>query len=424
MPPVLPSHSSQLWRASCWSSDCSSPFRWRSAGLPVSSTGTGLARFGAWRCSQSAWVVLATVGVGLAPGVPLASWSTAALASEQGAKAVADLRDHGAFAKDIAMDRFTHASGPELLQALRGKDVLVVFVESYGRVAVDESSLVDATLESSTNQLRAEGFSSRSAWLTSSAFGGFSWLAHCQPSLGPLGQQPAAPRPAHVDRPPHSEPRLRKRRVADRRGRPGEPLRLARGVVLLRLRHRLRRAHPGLCRSGIWATPRCRTSTPSRPSTASSSRRPHRRPVMAEVDLVTSHVPVGAAPAARRLGLDRRRLGLLVDGGQGAYPGHRVADQAKGVRAAYAQSIAYSLDSLVSFLQQHARRQPRGAHARRPPADHHGLRRRREPRRAGQPHQPGTAPSWTVSPVGAGATACGRRPRLRCGAWTSSATAS
>ena len=56
-----------------------------------------------------------------------------------------------------------------------------MFVESYGRVAVQDSSFsprIDAVLDRGTAQLRAAGFSSRSAFLTSPTFGGLSWLAH------------------------------------------------------------------------------------------------------------------------------------------------------------------------------------------------------------------------------------------------------
>ena len=56
-----------------------------------------------------------------------------------------------------------------------------MFVESYGRVAVQGSSVsprVDAVLDRGDAQLRAAGFSSRSAFLTSPTFGGLSWLAH------------------------------------------------------------------------------------------------------------------------------------------------------------------------------------------------------------------------------------------------------
>src|SRR5205814_3983321 len=73
----------------------------------------------------------------------------------------------------------TPASG--LLNGLRGKDVLVVFVESYGRSAVQGSSFapgVDAVLDSGTRRLRQKGFAARSAFLTSPTFAGISWLAH------------------------------------------------------------------------------------------------------------------------------------------------------------------------------------------------------------------------------------------------------
>jgi hypothetical protein len=59
--------------------------------------------------------------------------------------------------------------------------VLLVFVESYGQVAVQGSSFsprVDSILDAGTRSLDAAGFSSRSGWLTSPTFGGISWLAH------------------------------------------------------------------------------------------------------------------------------------------------------------------------------------------------------------------------------------------------------
>ena len=54
----------------------------------------------------------------------------------------------------------------QLLTGLRGKDVLLVFVESYGRVAVEDPSFsprVNAALDQGTKRLQAAGFSSRSA---------------------------------------------------------------------------------------------------------------------------------------------------------------------------------------------------------------------------------------------------------------------
>jgi len=81
----------------------------------------------------------------------------------------------------IRHDRYAQTPGSRLLTGLRGKDVLVVFDESYGKVAVQGSSFsgqVDTTLAAGTRQLRAAGFSAASGWLTSPTFGGTSWLAH------------------------------------------------------------------------------------------------------------------------------------------------------------------------------------------------------------------------------------------------------
>jgi len=69
----------------------------------------------------------------------------------------------------------------DLLTGLRGKDVLIVFVESYGQVAVRGSSFspgVDAVLRQQNGMLTRAGWSTQSAWLTSPTFGGISWLAH------------------------------------------------------------------------------------------------------------------------------------------------------------------------------------------------------------------------------------------------------
>ena len=62
-----------------------------------------------------------------------------------------------------------------LLAGLQGKDVLVVFVESYGRVALEDPRLaptVTAAVDRATTGLGAAGFSGRSAYLTSPTFGG------------------------------------------------------------------------------------------------------------------------------------------------------------------------------------------------------------------------------------------------------------
>ena len=114
-------------------------------------------------------------------GLPAASSSAAALAVDEVQSVHAGLQDRAALERELAHDRFAAVPGDRLLTGLRGKDVLLVFVESYGRVAVQDSSVapgVRAVLDRGDAQLRAAGFASRSAFLTSPTFGGLSWLAH------------------------------------------------------------------------------------------------------------------------------------------------------------------------------------------------------------------------------------------------------
>ena len=93
----------------------------------------------------------------------------------------ADLHDQSVFASEIRRDSFRNTPANQLLTSLRGKDVLLVFVEAYGQLAVQGSSFspeVDAVLSKGDKQLASAGFSARSGFLTSSTYGGISWLAH------------------------------------------------------------------------------------------------------------------------------------------------------------------------------------------------------------------------------------------------------
>jgi phosphatidylglycerophosphate synthase len=127
------------------------------------------------------WVLCWAVGAEVITGAPIASTSAASLAVGEVQAVQAGFRDRARFAADLRHDRYRYATGDRLLTGLRGKDVLLVFVESYGQTAVQGSAFspkVDSVLETGTKGLRAAGFSSRSGWLTSPTFGGISWLAH------------------------------------------------------------------------------------------------------------------------------------------------------------------------------------------------------------------------------------------------------
>jgi hypothetical protein len=80
------------------------------------------------------WLLFAVSRAQLLSHIPIASASTASFVVEEAHTVQADIRDSGVFAKQIRHDRFANTPGNQLLTALRGKDVLLVFVESYGQV--------------------------------------------------------------------------------------------------------------------------------------------------------------------------------------------------------------------------------------------------------------------------------------------------
>src|SRR6516162_7954504 len=130
----------------------------------------------------AAWALCAGLSLQLIPGSPVASTSAAGLVVAQVRNAQIALRDQRRFEQAL------HGSDPEaslpaadLLTGLRGKDVIIAFVESYGQVAVQGTSFsagIDAVLRQSTASLAHAGWSTQSAWITSPGFGGISWFAH------------------------------------------------------------------------------------------------------------------------------------------------------------------------------------------------------------------------------------------------------
>lgn len=130
------------------------------------------------------WAVAASTGVGWRHGsttARVASLGTAQLAGRTLASIPAGLADRASFATTITDDPYEQVPAHDLLAGLAGKDVLVVFIESYGRVALDDAELgttVRDALAASATELTEAGYSARSAWLESPTFGGASWLAH------------------------------------------------------------------------------------------------------------------------------------------------------------------------------------------------------------------------------------------------------
>nr|WP_309227361.1 sulfatase-like hydrolase/transferase [Micromonospora thermarum] len=126
------------------------------------------------------WLVGAATGVRIAPAGPVADASATVLVNAHAAQVQARLRDRAVFVGEVDADPYGGAPGDRLLTALRGKDVLVAFVESYGRDAVQEEEFanVGVVLDQGQRRLSAAGYGTRSAFLTSPTTGGGSWLAH------------------------------------------------------------------------------------------------------------------------------------------------------------------------------------------------------------------------------------------------------
>jgi hypothetical protein len=131
-----------------------------------------------------AWLVAFALGLQIVEPVPVASRSAAALAYEKATQVPVSLRDEREFAAQAASDSLapaTAAATEEMLAGLRGKDVVLTFIESYGRSAVEDpryAPQIGAALQAGSERLAAKGYAARSGWLTSSVVGGRSWMAH------------------------------------------------------------------------------------------------------------------------------------------------------------------------------------------------------------------------------------------------------
>ena len=138
---------------------------------------------GAWTVTAvtAAWVVAALVGSQLVAGQPAAASASIDAITSASSRASATLSAQAKLPQQIANDPYAAMPSSQLLTALKGKDVVIAFIESYGQVAVQGTSFssgVDQVLREGDAQLAAEGYSTRSAFLTSPTFGGVSWLAH------------------------------------------------------------------------------------------------------------------------------------------------------------------------------------------------------------------------------------------------------
>ena len=128
-----------------------------------------------------AWIAVAAVATPLRIADPVAAAASTGSIGSAVSRTVSALQTRALVAREVADDRFAGVPAADLLTALEGKDVVFVFVESYGRVALEDDGIADGVgevLDRGDAMLEADGYAARSAWLTSPTFGGVSWLAH------------------------------------------------------------------------------------------------------------------------------------------------------------------------------------------------------------------------------------------------------
>ncbi len=299
------------------------------------------------------WLLCAGLGIQAEAGAPVASRSAADLAYDQVHEVDSAIRDQQRFAAAItSTDSYAITPSSNLLTGLRGKDVIVAFVESYGQVAVQDTTFspgVDAVLRSGTAQLDAAGYSSRSAFLTSPTFGGISWLAHSTLQTGlwvdnqqRYNQVVASTRFTLSD----AFKRAGWHTVGDV---PSDTQVWPQGTSFYHYdtlydEHDVGYAGPSFSYA----------SMPDQYTLAAFQRRelaPNHPPVMAEIDLVSSHTPW--TPLPRLVPWNQVGNGSIFDPmpAQGQSPSV-VWRSAAHVQQLYGESVQYSVSSLVSWVQQ------------------------------------------------------------------------
>jgi hypothetical protein len=298
------------------------------------------------------WAAGAASGFRVAPHEAVAAADAARLAVGEVQGAAAALRQQRTFDAAVAVDAHRNPSAGDLA-GLQGKDVVVAFVESYGRVAVEgpSSASVQAVLNAGSRQLQASGYAARSAFLTSPTFGGVSWLAHATLQSGLwVDNQRSYERLLSGNRTSLNKAfgRAGWRTVAvlpsDRGAWPEGQTYY--GFDKIYDSSSLGYAGPGFGFS----------SMPDQYALRAFERLElgdgRRAPVMAEIDLASSHGPW--APLPSMLDWDSMGDGSVFDRIHGqAESASALWSHRDQVPAAYMTSIAYSLTAIISFVERY-----------------------------------------------------------------------
>jgi phosphatidylglycerophosphate synthase len=299
------------------------------------------------------WGLCWAFGAQFVSHTPIASTLAAGVVVENVKAVQAGIHDQGVFANQIKRDSFRSTPSNQLLTALRGKDVLLVFVEAYGQLAVQGSSFspeVDAVLDKGTKTLHSAGFSARSGFLTSATFGGISWLAHSTLQSGVwVNTQRRYNQLMTTNRFTLSDAFKEAgwRTIDDV---PSNDRYWAQGTSYYHYDKLYDRRDVGYHGPTF-----SYASMPDQYTYAALKRlelsKTHRRPLFAEVDTVSSHMPWNRIPEQIP----------WKDVGNGSIFNRNPMDRETGafwsnpprVQAAYGRSIVYSLNTLISFVKHY-----------------------------------------------------------------------
>lgn len=297
-----------------------------------------------------AWSVFAIAGVQHTTGASVAAADPLRSLTEVAAETTQSIRDQEAFAENIRKDPLAEQPAEHLFDALRGKDVVFAFVESYGEVAVsgaESMAGISRTIDDYATRLTQSGYRAESAFLSSPTFGGVSWLAHStlesgtwvdsqqrydtllasdrltlSSLFGDAGWRTVAVKPAHTEPWPEGAAFYGFDRMLDWRALAFDGPTF--GFALVPDQFTWQRFFDDELSRGD-------------------------APVMAQMSLISSHSPWTPTPP----------LVPWADVGEpGAFDGQSresgdIWPEPTRVRAAYAESIEYSLGSTLSFLENY-----------------------------------------------------------------------
>jgi hypothetical protein len=298
------------------------------------------------------WLACFVLGTQLVAPMPVAARSAAAGVYETARQAVTSVREQQIFDQQVASDALRDVPDANLLTALRGKDVVLTYVESYGRSALENPQFgpaITPVLDEGTMRLGAAGFGARSAFLTSSVIGGGSWMAHATLQSGVrVANQHSFEKLVASDRLTLTSA-FRRAGWETTAVQPSSlgPWPAGRFYGYERTYDSANLGN----RSGIFDL----FQTPDQYTLAAFERaergRADRGPLMAEIPLVSSHWPWAEIP--RLLDWDDVGDGSVFDrpGAGQSDPVEAVEADPDRMRDGYRRSIEYSLSTLISYVE-------------------------------------------------------------------------